>query len=434
VQPLFFWFHRVSMHVSGRFPPKLVVWFLLDNHMSHILHRKRYRKRLRYAVWQRFPQMSHLKMRFICGVLNPPRVRKRISMALTQAQHELPPKPHRRFNPLTGEWILVSPQRTRRPWQGQAEKPDPLDRPAYDPACYLCPGNIRAGGHKNPDYSKPYVFTNDFPALEPDDGHDGPPSPDHLLKVEPETGICRVICYSPRHDLSLARMTVREVQQVVDAWQAEYRELGARPDIGHVQIFENRGAAMGCSNPHPHGQIWANRSVPTLPATEGRCQAAYLAEKGDCLLCRYLSLEIARGERIILQNETFVVLVPFWACWPFETLILPRQHGGSIAELDAGQKRDLAEVMTRLAIRYDNLFQTAFPYTMGLHQQPTDGKNHPAWHWHIHYLPPLLRSGSVKKFMVGYEMLAMPQRDLPPEACADRLRSLSETHYRASDP
>jgi len=342
-------------------------------------------------------------------------------------------RPHRRFNPLTGEWVLVSPHRTQRPWQGQEEAADQLNPPPYDPQCYLCPGNARAGGTHNPDYKKPFVFTNDFPAMRPDTSDPDNASTDDLLAAETETGICRVICYAPQHDLSLARMTVAAVQQVVDTWQREYLDLGERPDIGHVQIFENRGTAMGCSNPHPHGQIWANQSVPGLPAAEGRRQAAYLAEKGSCLLCRYLALEIDRGERIILQNDSFVVLVPFWAVWPFEVMILPREHGSSIAQLDTGQKRDLADAMTRLAVRYDNLFQTAFPYTMGLHQQPTDGKNRPEWHWHIHYLPPLLRSRSVKKFMVGYEMLAMPQRDLPPEVCAARLRALSEMHYLASD-
>ena len=327
--------------------------------------------------------------------------------------------------------MLVSPQRTQRPWHGQEEAELQI-LPPYDPQCYLCPGNARARGRKNPDYKKPYVFTNDFPAMLTDtDGPDFAPA-DDLLTAEPEPGLCRVICYAPRHDLSMARMTVSSVQHVIDAWQIEYLELGRRPDIGHVQIFENRGSAMGCSNPHPHGQIWANNSVPTLPALEGRRQAAYLAEKGTCLLCRYLALELDRAERIVLQNDSFVVLVPFWAIWPFEVMILPREHGSDIAHLGADQKRDLADAMTRLAVRYDNLFQTAFPYTMGIHQQPTEGKNRPEWHWHIHYLPPLLRSWSVKKFMVGYEMLAMPQRDLTPEACAERLRELSEIHYLES--
>ena len=341
-------------------------------------------------------------------------------------------RPHRRLNPLTGEWVLVSPHRTQRPWHGQEEEAELQILPPYDPQCYLCPGNARALGRKNPDYKMPYVFTNDFPAMLPDTDDLDCAQTDDLLTAESEPGICRVICYAPRHDLSIARMTVSSVQHVIDAWQIEYLELGRRPDIGHVQIFENRGSAMGCSNPHPHGQIWANKSVPTLPALEGRRQAAYLAEKGACLMCRYLALELDRAERIVLQNDSFVVLVPFWAIWPFEVMILPREHGGDITHLGTDQKRDLADAMTRLAVRYDNLFQTAFPYTMGLHQQPTEGKNPPEWHWHIHYLPPLLRSLSVKKFMVGYEMLAMPQRDLTPEACAERLRELSEIHYLES--
>jgi len=353
-------------------------------------------------------------------------------MILEGSQNLYENRPHRRLNALTGEWVLVSPHRAQRPWHGQQETADSQIHPPYDPQCYLCPGNARAGGGKNPVYKKAYVFTNDFPAMLPDAG--GPESAlaDDLLTAELESGICRVICYAPRHDLSMGRMTVSAIQHVIDAWQSEYLELGSRPDIGHVQIFENRGPAMGCSNPHPHGQIWANKSVPTLPASEGRRQAAYLAEKGTCLLCRYLALELDRAERIVLQNDSFVVLVPFWAVWPFEVMILPREHGGDIAHLGTVQKRDLADAISRLAVRYDNLFQTAFPYTMGLHQQPTDGKNHPEWHWHIHYLPPLLRSRAVKKFMVGYEMLAMPQRDLTAEACAQRLRGLSEIHYRES--
>lgn len=354
-------------------------------------------------------------------------------MTHNRSQSEALNRSHRRFNPLLGEWVLVSPHRTQRPWHGHEETDEPASRPAYDPQCTLCPGNVRARGDHNPDYHQPFVFTNDFPALQPDTGAPEITSTDDLLTAKTETGICRVICYSPRHDLSLARLTVPAVQQVVDTWQREYLDLGRRTDIGHVQIFENRGAIMGCSNPHPHGQIWCNQSVPDLPATEGRRQAAYLAEKERCLLCHYLALEIDRDERIILQNDSFVVLVPFWATWPFEAMILPRNHGGSIAHLDEVQKRDLADAITRLAVRYDNLFLTEFPYTMGLHQQPTDGKDHPEWHWHMHFLPPLLRSRSVKKFMVGYEMLAMPQRDLTPEASAERLRALSEIHYLASD-
>lgn len=339
---------------------------------------------------------------------------------------------HRRFNPLTGEWVLVSPQRAQRPWHGQEEPDDAKTLPAYDSHCYLCPGNTRARGARNPEYGGTFVFTNDFAALAPDTAAFDPGPGEDLLVAVPESGICRVICYTPRHDLSLARMTVGQVEAVIESWQSETVNLGRRPAIGHVQIFENRGLAMGCSNPHPHGQVWANQSVPTIPAREGRRQAAHLNAKGTCLLCRYLALELQRAERIVLQNDSFVVLVPFWALWPFEVMILPREHAGDIADLGAEQKRDLADAMTRLAVRYDNLFETAFAYTMGVHQQPTDVREYPEWHWHIHYLPPLLRSRSVKKFMVGYEMLAMPQRDMTAETSAERLRALSDVHYLES--
>ncbi|WP_419785575.1 UDP-glucose--hexose-1-phosphate uridylyltransferase [Pseudodesulfovibrio sp.] len=336
--------------------------------------------------------------------------------------------PHRRLNQLTGEWVLVSPHRTKRPWQGQQENPDLEERPTHDPDCYLCPGNHRAGGAVNPDYDGTYVFTNDFAALLPESPSEDFAS-DDLLVAEPETGTCRVICYSPRHDLSMARLGVDRAAAVVDRWCEEYRDLGAREEIGHVQIFENRGAVMGCSNPHPHGQIWATRSVPMLPGLEDVRQRSHLDERGECLLCRYLRRELESGERVVLENEHFVVLVPFWATWPFETMILPRTHMTSILEMNAAVRRSLADAMVRLNIRYDNLFQTSFPFSMGIHQQPTDGAEHPHWHFHLHYYPPLLRSKSVKKFMVGFEMLAMPQRDLTPEAAADRLRGLSEIHY-----
>jgi len=341
--------------------------------------------------------------------------------------------PHRRLNQLTGEWVLVSPHRTKRPWQGQQESPDMESRPAHDPGCYLCPGNRRVGGETNPDYDGTFVFTNDFAALLPDAPSDvspnGPAAGDDLLVAEPEPGTCRVICYSPRHDLSMARLGVDRAAGVVDRWCEEYRELGSREGIGHVQIFENRGAVMGCSNPHPHGQIWATASVPMLPGLEDARQRAHLSDRGECLLCRYLRRELADGERMVFENEHFAVLVPFWATWPFETMILPKAHMASILDMDAPARRALADAMVRLNVRYDNLFQTSFPFSMGIHQRPTDGADHPHWHFHLHYYPPLLRSRSVKKFMVGFEMLAMPARDLTPEAAAARLRELSEVHY-----
>ena len=336
--------------------------------------------------------------------------------------------PHRRLNQLTGEWVLVSPHRTKRPWQGQQEAPDRSALPGHDPECYLCPGNERAGGAVNPDYDGTFVFTNDFAALMPD-LPGGAPEPDGLLVAEPEPGVCRVICYSPRHDLSMARLGVDRAAAVVDVWCEEFAALGARRDIGYVQIFENRGAVMGCSNPHPHGQIWATGSVPMYPALEDERQRIHLKEHGDCLLCRYLEQELASGERLVLENDSFAVLVPFWATWPFETMILPKAHMASILDMDRGTRRDLADAMVRLNVRYDNLFETSFPFSMGIHQQPTDGRDRLHWHFHLHYYPPLLRSRSVKKFMVGFEMLAMPQRDLTPEAAALRLRGLSETHY-----
>jgi UDPglucose--hexose-1-phosphate uridylyltransferase len=338
--------------------------------------------------------------------------------------------PHRRFNLLTGEWVLVSPHRTRRPWQGQTEEPDSAAGLGYDPTCYLCPGNLRAGGERNPDYREPYVFTNDFSALLPD-----VPScrteKSSLLQAEAEAGICRVICYSPRHDLSFGQMAEVEVAAVIRCWQSEYAELGSRPDIKHVQIFENRGSLMGCSNPHPHGQIWANATVPTLPTKESERQLTFFTESGSCLLCAYLQEELAAIDRLVMVNDHFVVLIPFWAIWPFETLLLPRRHGGSIGGLTIGERQALAEIMIRLNICYDNLFRTTFPYSMGIHQQPTDGGDYPEWHWHVHYFPPLLRSASVKKHMVGYEMLAMPQRDLTAEVCAEMLRAVStDRHFR----
>ncbi len=337
--------------------------------------------------------------------------------------------PHKRLNQLTGEWVLVSPHRTKRPWQGRQEEPDTSVLPAHDPECYLCPGNTRAGGAVNPDYTGTFAFTNDFAALLPDSPSGPVDTGEELLAAEAETGVCRVICYSPRHDLTLSRLGADRAARVVDLWCDEFAALGGRDDIGYVQIFENRGAVMGCSNPHPHGQIWATRSVPMLPAAEDVRQEARLKERGSCLLCDYLAVERRLGERMIFENDTFAVLVPYWAVWPFETMILPKVHLSTVTEMSSAQRRDLADAMVRLGVRYDNIFKTAFPYSMGIHQAPTDGADHPHWHFHLHYYPPLLRSRSVKKFMVGYEMLATPQRDLTAEAAAARIREQSEVHY-----
>ena len=336
---------------------------------------------------------------------------------------------HRRFNPLTGEWVLVSPHRTKRPWQGQVEKPAIEERPQYDPTCYLCPGNERAGGVQNADYEGTFVFQNDFAALM-QDVPEGRAEDHELLVSEAESGICRVICFSPRHDLTLAEMDVNAIRGVVDIWTEQYEELGARDDINHVQIFENKGAVMGCSNPHPHGQIWAQRSIPGGPAKELENMRRHFADKGTTLLGDYLAVELEREERIVCANEHFVALVPFWAVWPFEVMILCRRRVASLLETDNAEKDALSDIVKRVAIRYDNLFESSFPYSAGLHQAPTDGTPHPEWDFHMHFYPPLLRSATVKKFMVGYEMLGDPQRDITPEMSAARLRELSETHFK----
>jgi UDPglucose--hexose-1-phosphate uridylyltransferase len=330
--------------------------------------------------------------------------------------------PHRRLNPLTGEWLLVSPQRGLRPWQGQVEPAAGAPGLAYDPDCYLCPGNARAAGARNPDYRGTYVFDNDFPALLP-----GTPAggfDDGPFVARSERGVCRVLCFSPRHDLTLPQLDEESLAAVVQAWQDQARELGALPWVGYVQVFENKGALMGCSNPHPHGQIWAGEHVPGEPAKERAGQQAYLARHGRCLLCAVLERERALGERIVVAGRHFTALVPFWAVWPFETLVVAHRHLGALEQLDGDEARDLARVLRELTARYDNLFGVSFPYSMGFHPQPSDGGEYPEWHLHQHFYPPLLRSASVRKFMVGYEMLANPQRDLTPETAAGRLRAL----------
>jgi UDPglucose--hexose-1-phosphate uridylyltransferase len=326
---------------------------------------------------------------------------------------------HRRLNPLTGEWTLVSPHRMKRPWQGKREA---FAEPslAHDPNCYLCPGNLRANGVRNPPYTHTFVFDNDFAALH----SDAPPErvEDGLLVAEGESGLCRVLCFSPRHDLTLAQMDVADVERVVDAWVEETISLGSRPDVASVQIFENRGEIMGCSNPHPHGQVWATRHLPNELEKETHRQTAYLLQFQRPLLVDYLAQELALEERIVFANDDFCALVPFWAVWPFETMILPRRpiHGFDL--LSAGEKASLAAALSELTRRYDRLFDVSFPYSMGFHQRPTDGAVHAEWQMHAHFYPPLLRSATVKKFMVGFEMLGSPQRDLTPEAAAARLR------------
>ena len=336
--------------------------------------------------------------------------------------------PHRRFNPLTREWVLVSPHRTKRPWLGRVEKAAATNLPAYDPTCYLCPGNERADGAKNPKYTSTFVFDNDFAALLPD-------APAFeldergLLEARAERGICRVACFSPRHDLTIPRMSVGEICEVIRLWTEEFRWLGEIDWVRHVQVFENRGALMGASNPHPHCQIWANASLPDLPAKELASFQEYRAAKNSCLLCDYVRLELQRQERVICENDSFAVVTPFWAVWPFETLLVSKRHFASMEEHASGERELLADILRRITIRYDNLFQTSFPYSMGFHQRPTDREDYPEWHFHAHYFPPLLRSATVQKFMVGYELLGNPQRDITAESAAQRLKGLPDVHY-----
>jgi UDPglucose--hexose-1-phosphate uridylyltransferase len=333
--------------------------------------------------------------------------------------------PHRRLNLLTGQWVLVSPHRTRRPWQGQVEKPPAPVRPAYDPTCYLCPGNPRAGGARTPEYTGTYVFENDFAALLPGSPADQVSVGD-LLVARGEPGVCRVICFSPRHDLSLPDMERPAIRRVVDVWADEHEELGSRPEIGYVQVFENKGEMMGASNPHPHGQIWAQQSVPLEPARETERLREHFDRHGRTLLADYLRLELDLGERVVVANDGFAALVPFWAVWPFETLVVSRRPVPALSALDDAERDQLADIVKRLTARYDNLFEISFPYSAGFHQAPTDRQPHPEWHLHMHFYPPLLRSATVRKFLVGYEMLGEPQRDITPESAAQRLREQTE--------
>lgn len=335
---------------------------------------------------------------------------------------------HRRYNPLTGEWVLVSPHRTKRPWQGKVEKASVASRPQFDPACYLCPGNERAGGAKNPDYRDVFVFQNDFSALVPDVPK-GSFKKGDLFLADSEQGFCKVICFSPRHDLTIPEMEVNDIKKVVDLWCKEFEEIGSLDYINHVQIFENKGDTMGCSNPHPHGQIWAQYSVPVEPAKEWKMQKEYFAKHGRTLLSDYLKEELEQKIRILDQNDHFVALVPFWATWPFEGMIISRRAVPDILRLSDDERLALADIYKKITVLYDNLFEVSFPYSAGLHQAPTDGKEHPEWHLHMHFYPPLLRSATVKKFMVGYEMLGNPQRDITPEQAAEKLKMLPKIHY-----
>ena len=331
--------------------------------------------------------------------------------------------PHRRYNPLEDSWVLVSPHRTQRPWLGQVDRAAAEVLPEYDPECALCPGNERAHGRSNPDYQTTHVFDNDFPAILTEAAAPSTDAP--LMQAEPVTGVARVICFSPRHDLTLARMSADEIRIVVDLWAEQVAELG--PQYDWVQVFENRGAQMGSSNPHPHGQLWATSSLPTLASMEQRTQADYFEREGRTLLSDYAKTEEG-SERVVIDRDGWLAVVPYWAAWPFEVLLLPKWEVARLTDLSEEQRTGLASVLRELMIRYDNLFETSFPYSMGWHGAPGTGAA-PDWLLHAHFYPPLLRSATVRKFMVGYEMLGEPQRDITPESAAARLREVSDEHY-----
>jgi len=339
---------------------------------------------------------------------------------------EINNQPHRRYNILTDEWVLVSPHRTKRPWQGKKDQTSFVKNSSYSEDCYLCPTNTRASGDVNPDYKKPYSFINDYSALL--ENTESITLKNGLLKAESESGICKVVCFSPDHSLTLPLMSVSAISNVIELWQKEYKELGSNPTINHVQIFENKGAIMGCSNPHPHGQIWAQNSIPEVVLKKQLQQKKYWKSNGKSLLLEYLEQELELDERIVLQNSDFVALIPYWAVWPYETMIIPKKHYKNISEINEDERSSFAEIIKQLTTKYDNLFKTSFPYSSGIHQSPTD-EDHPEWHFHMSFYPPLLRSAEVKKFMVGYEMFANPQRDITAEQAAQTLKDLSIEHF-----
>ena len=342
-----------------------------------------------------------------------PRVQGSFSLSTDQL-------PHRRRNLLTGEWVLVSPQRMQRPWQGEVKPGEAGARPAHDPSCYLCPGNERMGGARNPAYTATHVFPNDFPALL---AHSSPPASDSLFVDQPACGEARVICYSPDHSMTLARMTDVARRQVVDSWCDLSAELGQR--WAHVEIFENKGAMMGASSPHPHGQVWAGDFVPTIVEREDHCQRAHLLEQGSALLADVVEAELAAGERVVAANPHWLAVVPHWAAWPFETLVIARGDAKRLEDLGDGERDGLAEILGELLTAYDALFQIDFPYSMGWHGAPHGhGADSAHWRLHAHFFPPLLRSAEIRKHMVGFELLAETQRDLTPEAAAQRLREV----------
>ena len=369
---------------------------------------------------------SHPAVLATCNCREFPHHSPRHRRMLRGQELKLTEDPHRRLNPLTNQWVLVSPHRTSRPWQGEVAHIKTEAEPKYDPSCYLCPGNARAGGVRNPAYTSTFVFDNDFAALKPGTQRECLDTDGlGLLVAQGEPGICRVICFSPRHDLTLATMTPGEIEPVVHTWMTQFRELGEIDFINHVQIFENRGAMMGASNPHPHCQIWATSSVPVEPENELAAQRTYLQSKKHCLLCDYIMVEQRQGKRVLFENDGFVALVPFWAVWPFEVLVCSRRHLGSMNDFISGDAQNLSLMLHRVTSTYDKVFGVPFPYSMGFHQSPTDGTVHPEWHFHAHFYPPLLRSATIRKFMVGFEMLGNAQRDITPEIVAARLRELS---------
>ena len=339
--------------------------------------------------------------------------------------------PHRRYNPLLDEWILVSPHRSNRPWQGQKETLPEDNRPEHDENCYLCSGNMRANGIKNEDYTDCYVFENDFSALLREEVAFDNHSSD-LFQLKPERGINKVVCFSPKHNLTLPEMPIDAIEKVVQTWASQYIELGSQNFINYVQIFENKGSVMGCSNPHPHGQIWAQSSLPTQVEKTQKSLRNYFEKNNTSLLKDYLDSELQKQERIVAENDHFVILVPFWATWPYETLIISKRHFGNIISMSKEETTAFASIIKVITTKYDNLFETSFPYSSGIHQTPTDRIAHPEWHFHMHFYPPLLRSATVKKFMVGYEMLGEAQRDISPEQSAKILRELSTTHYKTN--
>lgn len=333
--------------------------------------------------------------------------------------------PHRRYNPLTDTWVLVSPQRGKRPWQGSTTPPNVAPKPAYDAQCYLCPGNIRISGVQNPNYQQPYVFPNDFMAILPDTA--AASVDEDFFHAQSVAGECRVVCYSPAHNQTMAQLSVDKIAAVIDLWQTQSRELGEH--YRWVQIFENKGEMMGCSNPHPHGQIWASDFLPNEVQREDKAQCEYFKKKQSVMLLDYAHKEQNAKTRVIVETDYFVVVVPYWAVWPFETLLLPKLHVRRMQDLSAEQSADLALALKKLTSRYDNLFQVDFPYTMGFHGAPYQQESVDYWQFHAHFYPPLLRSASVKKFMVGYEMLAEVQRDLTPEQAAERLLAVSDVRF-----